>query len=333
MIDVGVIGGSGYTGVELIRLISNHPGVKIKIITSRRFEGRKISDVHPHLRSISELFYEGADVQKVADVSDLVFTAVPHGTAMEYVPELLECGVRVVDLSADYRLNPDEYKRVYGKEADRRDAVYGLPELHSEISKAELVANPGCYPTGAILAVVPLVKNGVVKQVVFDSKSGITGAGADPTEVSHYPNLAENIVAYKITTHRHKAEIVQELDPQNKVHISFTPHVIPCKRGILTTAHVFVNKDLSHDDIDTMYQEFYEGKPFIRLTGIPSLGSVRGSNFCDIGFEIEEGTNRIVVISAIDNLIKGASGQAIQSMNLMLGLDEKTGLWMSGFSP
>lgn len=333
MIDVGIIGGSGYTGAELIRLLSFHPEAEIKVVTSRRFEGKGVGDVYTHLKGITDLVYEGIETSKVADVSDIVFTAVPHGTASEYVPELIENGVVVIDLSADYRLKPEEYERVYPGKADKRDAVYGLCELHPEISEAKLVANPGCYPTGAVLAVAPLAEKGILGRVVFDSKSGITGSGVDPTITSHYPNLAENIVPYKMTTHRHKAEIVQELGRLGDARISFTPHVIPAMRGILTTAHVFVKENLSEVEIESIYQESYKDKPFIRLGAVPTLQSVRGSNFCDIGFEVEEDSDRIVVVSAIDNLVKGASGQAIQSMNIIFELDERTGLFNAGLSP
>ena len=211
-----------------------------------------------------------------------------------------------------------------------------MPELHPEVAEQKLIANPGCYPTGASLAAAPLADAGLIERVVFDSKSGISGAGAEPTAVSHYPNMAENIQAYKLTSHRHRAEIVQELTRLDSglKSISFTPHVIPSVRGILTTAHIFVRKELGDEDVSEIYRDFYQDKPFIRLiNGIPMLGSVRGSNFCDIGFEIDKNSDRIVVISAIDNLVKGASGQAIQNMNLMFGLPETTGLWTPAIAP
>jgi len=249
---------------------------------------------------------------------------------------------RVIDLSADYRLKKEEYERIYkrqhkDKDEGKRKSVYGLTELHPEVADADLIANPGCYPTGAILAVAPLVKGneaggGRVKQVVFDSKSGISGAGAEPSAKSHFPNLAENIVPYEVTAHRHVAEMRMELS----VKVSFTPHVIPSIRGILTTAHVFIeeNEAITQDEIEEIYKRFYEGKRFMRLRkGLPSLSSVRGTNFCDIGFKKEEKSDRIVVISAIDNLVKGGSGQAIQNMNLMFGLDEREGLWFPGLVP
>ncbi len=351
MIKAGIIGGAGYTGLELIRLLLMHPKVKISVVTSRRYKGKPISDVNPHLFPFIELEYEDVDTKEIADRSDIVFVAVPHGSAMDYVPELMARGARVIDLSADYRLKKEDYERIYkrehkDKDKEKRGAVYGLTELHPEVADADLVANPGCYPTGAILAVTPLVKEGMVNQVIFDAKSGISGAGVEPSEISHFPNLAENIIPYQVTAHRHVAEMRMEL----RVKVSFTPHVIPSIRGILTTAHVFLNtkeaktKPLQslrgrgaephNEEIEGIYKQFYEGKRFIRLKkGMPSLSSVRGTNFCDIGFEIEEKSNRIVVISAIDNLIKGGSGQAIQNMNVMFGFDEGEGLWFPGLVP
>lgn len=335
--DIGIIGGSGYTGGELLRLLAGHPEAHVTAVTSRSRKGQQVSDTHTHLRRIYDLSFEDLSAEEVALRSDIVFTAVPHGTAMQVVPSLLDAGVKVIDLSADYRLRTGVFEKVYKiKHTGPREAVYGIPELHPEVREQSFVANPGCYPTGASLAAAPLAEVGLIELAVFDSKSGISGAGAEPTEVSHYPNMAENIQAYKLTSHRHRAEIVQELsrfDPDLK-KISFTPHVIPSVRGILTTAHIFVKEELNEEDISEIYSNFYRDKPFIRLIkGIPMLYGVRGSNFCDIGFEIEKGSNRIVIISAIDNLVKGASGQAIQNMNLMFGLDEKTGLWMPGFTP
>jgi len=335
--DIGIIGGSGYTGGELLRLLAQHPEAKVKAVTSRSMKGQKVSDTHTHLRKIYDLNFEDMAPEEVASRCDIVFTAVPHGTAMQVVPELLDSGVKVIDLSADYRLRTDVFEKIYKmKHTDPRDAVYGIPELHPEVAEQKFIANPGCYPTGASLAAAPLADADLIERVVFDSKSGISGAGAEPTAVSHYPNMAENIQAYKLTSHRHRAEIVQELTRLDSglKSISFTPHVIPSVRGILTTAHIFVRKELSEGDVSEIYWDFYTDKPFIRLIqGIPMLGSVRGSNFCDIGFEIEKNSDRIVVISAIDNLVKGASGQAIQNMNLMFGLPETTGLWTPAIAP
>jgi len=333
MIRAGIIGGTGYTGIELVRLLVMHPEVDLSVVTSRRYKGEKVSKVYPHLFPFIELEYEDVDTKEIAKRSDVVFVAVPHGTAMDYVPGLMAQGVTVIDLSADYRLKKAEYERVYKrkhKDQEEREAVYGLTELHPEVAEADLVANPGCYPTGAILAVAPLVKAGLVSQVVFDSKSGISGAGAEPSETSHFPNLAENIIPYKITEHRHVAEMRNELG----VKVSFTPHVIPSIRGILTTAHVFLAEEKKREGLEAIYKRFYVGKRFVRIReGTLSLSSVRGTNFCDIAISVEANRDRVVVVSAIDNLVKGGSGQAIQNMNVMFGLKEEEGLWFPGLVP
>lgn len=327
---VGIIGASGYTGGELLRLLLHHPKVDVECATSRRFEEKPVSSVHPNLAAFTDAVFENPTPAQVADRCDLVFTAVPHGAAMRVVPKLLDAGTRVVDISADYRLPTEVFERVYGmRHTAPREAVYGLCELHPEVVDARLCANPGCYPTGAILAAAPLVARGYVERVVFDAKSGISGAGAEPTSTSHYPNVAQNVLAYRLTSHRHLPEMQRELSSLSRdVKVSFTPHVVPCVRGILTTAHVFLKKPQALEDISYIYEDFYGGKPFIRLLdGIPTLSGVRGSNFCDIGFEVEKGTDRVVVVSAIDNLVKGASGQAVQNMNIMCGFDEREGLW------
>ncbi len=335
MIRVGIIGGSGYTGLELIRILLNHPDVEIASVTSRKLAGKKIAGVYPHLAHLTDQKFEDVSIESISRRSDLIFTAVPHTTAMAYVPEILKYGCNVIDLSADYRLDPAVYEEVYGiKHKDPRDGiVYGLCELYSDIRGADLVANPGCYPTGAILAAVPLVRAGIVERVIFDSKSGISGAGAQPSATSHFPNLSENIKPYKVTGHRHRAEMAQELKGVDPTKIGFTPHVIPSIRGILTTAHIILNRSVEEDEVQRIFDDFYHNRPFVRIGGIPDLSTVKGSNFCDIGFELEKGSDRLVVISAIDNLVKGASGQAVQNMNLVFGLDEKTGLMNLGIYP
>jgi N-acetyl-gamma-glutamyl-phosphate reductase len=341
MINVAIVGGSGYTGGELLRLLSNHSEAKVVLVTSRKLAGKPVSSIHPHIKGLYSLNFESPSAEEIANRSDIVFTAVPHGTAMDWVPDLLNAGTRVIDLSSDYRLSVDVFERTYGiKHKAPLDAVFGLTELHPEVAAAKVVGNPGCYPTGATLAVAPLVKAGLVDRVIFDSKSGISGAGVEPTETSHYPNMAENVIPYRLTTHRHVPEIKQELNRLSPgIKINFTPHVFPSVRGILTTAHVFANegaieKIKDRKSIREIYANFYRNAHFIRMSdSMPKLSSVRGSNFCDIYFEAEKDGDRLVVISAIDNLVKGASGQAIQNMNLMVGLDERTGLWFPGLAP
>jgi len=318
MIDIGIIGGSGYTGGELIRLLLQHPKAKIRTVTSRRLAGTPVTDVHRHLSGLTDLAFVDPPLSGIASACEVVFTAVPHGAAMDIVPELLTCGTRVIDLSADYRLPQQVFEDTYKRpHTDPRDggAVFGLPELHGGISEADLVANPGCYPTGAILSAAPLASEG-------------------PSATSHYPNLAENVRAYNITTHRHLPEIVQELSRLDRSlnNIYLTPHVVPAIRGILTTAHLILSRELDYDAVLGLYNEFYRDKPFVRVRDdIPDLSDVRGSNFCDIG--IACGGRRVVVVSAIDNLVKGASGQAVQNMNLMFGLPETAGLLTPPLSP
>ncbi len=316
--------------------MANRPDVEIVTVTSRTFKNQPVNVIHAHLLKTLDLYFEDIPSKEVAKRSDVVFTAVPHKAAMTQVPELLTNGAKVIDLSADYRLKPNIYEKIYGtSHSDReRKATYGLPELHrADIRHSDLVANPGCFPTGAILAAAPLVKAGIVERIVFDSKTGISGAGMNPSEVTHYPNVAENILPYNVTTHRHNPEIEQELALLGRCKVHFTPHIIPAVRGILTTAHIFVKKAVSKKDVMDLYWKMYADEVFVRIVeGVPSLGAVRGSNFCDIGcFDVEG--DRIVVISAIDNMVKGASGQAIQNMNIMFGLDEKAGLWMPGIAP
>ena len=341
MIDVGIVGGSGYTGGELLRLLANHPQANVVAVTSRKLAGKPVTAVHSHLKNIYSLNFEALGAKEAAERCDIVFTAVPHGTAMDWVPELLDAGTRVIDLSSDYRLPVDVFEKTYAtKHRAPREAVFGLPELHPEVAEAKLVGNPGCYPTGATLAVAPLANAGMVERVIYDSKSGISGAGVEPTETSHYPNMSQNVIPYKLTAHRHVPEIKQELSRLSPgIKINFTPHVVPSVRGILTTAHVLVRPEAEEviqdkSQVASIYREFYRNAPFVRMAdGVPKLSSVRGSNFCDISFEPEKESDRLVVISAIDNLVKGASGQAIQNMNLMAGLDQKTGLWFPGLAP
>ncbi|HMK45062.1 MAG TPA: N-acetyl-gamma-glutamyl-phosphate reductase [Methanocella sp.] len=334
MLKIGIVGGTGYTGGELLRLLSVHPQAEITVVTSRNQAGRPVDRVHPNLKSLINLTFEDLDPSKISERCDLAFTAVPHGAAMSIVPELVSHDIRVIDLSADYRLPAKKFEQVYGKKhMDPRDTVYGLPELHPEVKDSTLIGNPGCYPTGANLACAPLVAQGLVNRAVVDSKSGISGSGQEPTEITHYPNVAQNVRPYNLTKHRHLAEIEQEMHRLNSsTRIHFTPHVIPSIRGILTTAHLFIDQPLTEEQVRSIYEQFYKDKPFVRMNK-PSLATVRGSNFCDIAFEVEKDSDRIVVVSAIDNMVKGASGQAIQNMNLMYGFDERTGLWAGGLSP
>lgn len=339
MNKIAIIGASGYTGGELLRLLLNHPEVEVTDVTSRKYDNIQVHKIHHHIRN-SGLMFENKSANELD--ADIVFTATPHGASMKIISDLLETGVKVIDLSGDFRFRDTAvYEKWYGiKHTFDAKAVYGLPEIYrSKIKKCDLIANPGCFPTGAILSSYPLVKENLVNRIVIDSKTGVSGAGINPNEATHYPNIADNVNPYNISKHRHMAEIQQELHGFDNVKVSFTPHLVPVNRGIQTTSHSFLNnenKDITSEKLRKIYIKQYKDEPFIRILDeeeIPHLSSVRGSNFAHIGgFEIDE-TGRIVMLSAIDNLVKGASGQAIHNMNIMLNLDEITGLNFYGLNP
>lgn len=345
-VNIAIVGSSGYTGGELYRLLLNHPRVRVTSVTSEKSAGKPLTSLFPHLASLTDLVCEPLDPEAIAKKTDFVFLAVPHVTAQEAAFRFHQLGKKVVDLSADYRLaDPAVYETWYEHchqyPGLLKSAVYGLPELHREkIKKALLVANPGCYPTSAILALAPLIKKGVVdlKSVIIDSKSGVSGAGRSLSLAHHYPEVNEGLMAYKIGTHRHTPEIEQELTllAGHSVTISFTPHLIPMNRGILTTSYASLNTAADTGGVHALYQEFYRDEPFVRLLApgeFPNVRNVRGSNFCDIGVYADRRTGRVVVVSAIDNLVKGASGQAIQNMNLMMGFHEMEGIKVAGLFP
>lgn len=343
MIKVAVLGATGYAGIELVRLLTNHPDVSIEILGSKSFEGKKISDVYQNFEHILEKECEELDLNAVAKC-DVAFTALPHGASKSVIPSLLEQGVKVIDLSGDYRYDDASvYEKWYGEPHSSpellEESVYGLCELHREkIKSARLIGNPGCYTTCSILGTTPLLANklGKTENIIVDAKSGVTGAGRGLGLGYHFCECTENTKAYKIATHRHTSEIEQELSNivKTEVMISFTPHLIPQKRGILSTIYVNLEKPCTTEELVNVYKEYYKNEFFIRIKdagSLPETKHVAGSNFVDIGVCVDERLNRAVVVSAIDNIVKGAAGQAIQNMNLMFGLDETTGLKMAGF--
>ena len=347
MIKVGILGASGYTGLELIRILLNHPHVKISVVTSEKYSGNKISDVFPFFKGHLDLKYESLSPEEVLKKCDFVFSALPHKASMSAVPPLLKAGKKVVDLSADFRLkSPSTYKDWYKEEHKNPEllnsAVYGLPELKRErIKSANLVANPGCYPTSVILALAPLLKGNIIDtdSIIVDSKSGVTGAGRKVEEALLFSECNDNFKAYNIASHRHTPEMEQEISEIAKkaIKITFTPHLLPVNRGILSTIYCSpLNKNLASENILKIYEDFYKGERFVRILGIgksPQTHYVLGSNYCDIGFQMDERTGRIIIVSAIDNLVKGASGQAVQNMNIMLGFKEDTALEGVGIFP
>ena len=339
MLNIAIVGASGYTGLELIRILHCHPEVAVTCLTSEQSAGKRISDVFPTLRGRCDLVLEHLEPVLVAEKADIIFTALPHKAAMEVVPTFLKLGKKVIDLSADYRLSD---AAVYGQwyephlnPANLKKAVYGLPELRrNRIKSAKLVANPGCDPTSIILGLAPLLKKGLIylSSIIADSASGVTGAGRAAKVDSLYCEVNEGYKAYGVGgVHRHTPEIEQELSllAGEQLKITFTPHLAPMDRGILSTIYATPTKPLSTETITRLYQDFYAGKPFVRVLPqgtLPSTAFVRGSNFCDIAPLVDLRTGRIIIVSAIDNLVKGASGQAVQNMNLVCGFPETMGL-------
>jgi N-acetyl-gamma-glutamyl-phosphate reductase len=340
MLKVAIIGGSGYTGLELLRLLAVHPHAKVIAVSSRQNLGKPVTSEFPSLAG----YYDGLDFTPPEDVAgskaDFFFSALPHGAAMEVVEEVAgeAAGAKVVDLSADFRLkDPAVYEKWYGAHKAYGligRAVYGLPELHrSSIKDARLVANPGCYPTSALLALAPVVKAGLIDtgSIIIDAKSGVSGAGRGASPGTSFVEVASGFKPYKVGCHRHTPEIDQELGKiaGRDVSVTFTPHLVPTPRGILSTVYADLLEKTPAGVLRGVYENLYAAEPFVRLLpegSFPDASCVRGSNYCDIGLSIDEARGKLVVVSAIDNLVKGASGQAVQNMNLMSGFDETSGL-------
>ena len=345
MIKAGIIGSTGYAGQQLVWLLHSHKNVKIVFVSSHNHADVSFSDVYPH--------YAGLFHQKCVDIPaaeeqfssiDVLFIALPHGKSSVLAEKAIQSGVKVIDLGADFRLKDSEtYQQWYQVNHPcpylLEKAVYGLPELHqSKIQKASLVANPGCYPTASILALAPLLKAKAIdpSSIIIDAKSGASGAGRSLSPDLHFCEAHENIKAYKVATHRHTSEIEQELGvlAGKELTISFTPHLLPIKRGILSTMYATLTGEYSFEDVYSLYSDFYKGEPFIVLhqeDSLPQVKYVNGSNMCHIGFVIDKRVRRIIVVSALDNLIKGAGGQAVQNMNILFGLEETTGLLNPGW--
>ncbi len=339
MLRVAICGGSGYTGGELLRVLANHPTVTITSATSERSAGKAVVELFPNLHKYSNLVYKPLRGKDILDKADLFFIALPHGESQEVVNFLFRQGKKVIDLSADYRLKDTKtyqewYKVVHKFPKTLKKAVYGLPELYrKKISKTNLVANPGCYPTGAILGLYPAIKNRLidVSSIVIDSISGTSGAGRKSEITFSYCEVNEGFKAYAIATHRHTPEIEQELSAiaAKDIKVNFTPHLAPFDRGILTTMYSRLEKIMDTKKIMEIYKDTYTGEPFIRVLkeGIyPNVKNVRGTNLCEIGLIVNKRTNALIIVTAIDNLMKGASGQAVQNMNIMMGFNEKTAL-------
>jgi N-acetyl-gamma-glutamyl-phosphate reductase len=343
---VAIAGASGYTGVELLRMLLQHPLAKIVALTAETYADQPIGKVFPSLAGFLELTCLPLDTAKLAAEAEFVFLALPHKTSMAVGADLIQRGTRVLDLSADYRLkDAAAYPRWYGVEHVAphllKEAAYGLPELHrAAIADARLVAVPGCYPTGALLGLAPLIAHGLLDpdSVIIDAISGVSGAGRKAELPYHFSEANENLKAYSVATHRHTPEIEQELGclAGREVTVSFTPHLAPLTRGILTTITASLQSRRSAADLLLLFRRFYRDAPFVRILGegqLPETKHVLHSNVCDVGLVSDARTGRVIVVTAIDNLVKGASGQAVQCFNLMAGLDERAGLWIPGLFP
>lgn len=336
---VAIIGATGYSGVELVRLLHQHPKVKIHSLHTSSQQGQKIIESYPHLQSIVTHALEDIQPEKMAKEVDLVFTSTPSGVSATLVPKLLEAGLRVIDLSGDYRLkNQDLYKKWYqlepGDPKVLEQAIYGLTEYIDEnIEETQFIANPGCFATAALLGTLPIVKEKVIEKdsLIVDAKTGVSGAGRSASATTHYSETNENITIYRVNEHQHTPEIeqlLQTFDPHIQP-ITFSTHLIPMTRGIMATIYANAKENISAQELLGLYEETYKKDPFIRIRKLgeyPSTKEVYGSNYCDLGVAYDERTKRITIVSVIDNLVKGAAGQAVQNMNKMLGMDEKTGL-------
>ena len=335
MIRTAILGATGYTARELLPLLLRHPEVEVTALSTRADDLPHVADVHPHLRGKLDLRLENLSCEQIAKRADCVFGCLPHAASAAAVSELLDAGCRVVDLSADYRLHDaDVYAQWYGvqhPDPKRLGHVpYGLPELYREqIPDAQLVANPGCYPTAALLALAPLLKAGVIEPLglVIDAKSGVSGAGRSPKPHLHFPEANESVAPYGVGTHRHTPEIDQVLSDWTgqTTDVVFTPHLIPMDRGELITAYATPAGSVTEEELLTTLRKHYDGEPLVRVVdGLPATKHVAGTNFCDVTARLVRG--RAIVISAIDNLLKGASGAAVQNFNLMYGFEETTAL-------
>lgn len=343
-VKTAVVGASGYTGQELLRILLLHPGVELVCATSRQYEGQRISEAFPRFRGVpgADMRFSAADVEAVAATgAEAAFLALPHGVSVTYGRGLVEAGLRVVDLSADFRLNdPAVFEEFYGKpHADvelMQEAVYGMPEWHrEEIEKARIVGSPGCYPTSIILPLVPLLRAGLVQpqDIVVNSGSGVSGAGRKADVSYHFCECNESMRAYSVPRHRHLSEIEQELSlaAGQRTVITFTPHLMPVNTGIITTTVAKLSPGVRLQEISDCMEKAYARSPFVRLLGAgkpADTKNVTRTNFVDIGWAVDERTGRVVLMSAEDNIIKGAGGQGVHAFNIMFGFDETTGLWL-----
>ncbi|MGI6492163.1 MAG: N-acetyl-gamma-glutamyl-phosphate reductase [Peptococcaceae bacterium] len=345
-IKASIIGATGYAGAELVRILSGHPETELVALTTQSYEDKPFWEIYPHLYKYNQLNAEKMDLDRIIEQSDVIFIALPHGHAMPMALEAASRGKAVIDLGADFRFNDhriyeDWYKVVHAAKELLKSAVYGLPELNrAAVRQASLIANPGCYPTSAILALAPLLEHRLInpRSIIIDSKSGVSGAGRGLSLNTHFCEIGQNFKAYGVASHRHTPEIEQELGKLagEAVTVSFTPHLVPVTRGILSTIYAELGNLMQPEELQKLYEDYYKEEFFVRVLPqgmLPQIKWVAGTNHCDLGLTVDPRTGRVIVISAIDNLIKGASGQAVQNMNIIFDLPESTGLAGPGMYP
>jgi N-acetyl-gamma-glutamyl-phosphate reductase len=343
MINVGIAGVTGYTGIELVKLIANHPHAQIVMAGSNTYAGKSLTEVFPAMRAFESLICQRFSIDSLPDNIDVMFLALPHKVSMQHVPELLERGIKVIDLSADFRFSDaDTYESVYQLHSAKhllKESVYGLCEIYREQIKSAslignpIIGNPGCYPTSILLPLIPLLKERLIKAtgIIADSKSGVSGAGRGLSLTTHFCEVNESFTPYKIGNHRHTPEINEVLSLQSglKVSITFVPHLLPLTRGMLSTIYVQTEQNTTEQKIRDTYENWYGKEPFVRIMKkglFPAISHVKGTNCCDIGIHFSRESGQLILVSTIDNLMKGAAGQAVQNMNIMFGLDEDAGL-------
>lgn len=337
MIKVGIIGATGYVGAELLRILLNHKGVEVTALSSVSFEGQNINEIYKTFFNKTNLICETMD--DVIKKAEVIFTALPHGLSEDIAAKCVDSGKVCIDMGADFRLSSEEeYTLWYGKKFSKpeihKKSIYGLPELNREkIKNCKLIANPGCYPTSIELGLMPLMKNSLIetKGIIADSKSGATGAGRKLTESSHFCDLNENFAPYKVGAHRHTPEIEETLGvmANEQVTVTFTPHLLPISRGIVSTIYCTPKTEVNLDELHKLYTDMYKDEPFVNILPLGQTActrDVRYSNFCNISLHLNHRKDQIIVVSTIDNMVKGAAGQAIQNMNIVLGFDETEGL-------
>jgi len=345
MINVGIAGASGYTGIELVKLISNHPEAKLCAVTSNSYSGKYLTDIFPSLKSFvkagfENLICEDLDIKSLSKKIDVIFLALPHKVSMKHVPALLDHKIKVIDLSADFRFtDAGAYESAYQDHSSKhllKESVYGLSEIYrNKIKTSNLVGNPGCYPTSILLPLLPLLKEELIRTdgIISDSKSGVSGAGRSLSLSAHFCEVNESFNAYKVGNHRHTPEIneILSLHSQRDVSITFVPHLLPLTRGMLSTIYARAANNVSENDIRKTYHAYYGNEPFVNILDknlYPAISHVKGTNCCNFGFHFDKATKQIIIVSVIDNLLKGAAGQAVQNMNILFGLKDETGLNM-----